>query len=63
VTKAQLLDKLDCQRANCRHYHRCTVYWGRRCSRQGGKKIPRLRMREYNDIDLTGYADVITAKF
>ena len=60
MTKAQIQAQLECQMAGCRHYRRCTVYWGRRCTHQGGRKVPRLRMRVYNDIDLAGYADVIT---
>jgi len=63
MTKAQLQARLECQQARCKYYHRCTIYWGRRCTRQGGRKVPRLRMcHVYNDFDLAGYADVATMK-
>jgi hypothetical protein len=27
----------------CRHYGFCQVYWGIKCKRQGGNKIPKMR--------------------
>jgi hypothetical protein len=29
----------------CNHYGFCQIYWGMECKRQGGKRIPRLKMR------------------
>ncbi|MBE3584866.1 MAG: hypothetical protein IMW94_01590 [Thermoanaerobacter sp.] len=43
MTKAELLALAECQAARCRFINRCKIYWGRRCSRLGGKKIPRIR--------------------
>ena len=52
MTKAQLQDILDCQMAKCRFLRRCTVYWGRRCVRQSGKRIPRMRtMQNIETVD------------
>ena len=42
MSKDQLQDILDCQMAKCRFLRRCTMKLGRRCVRQGGKKIPRI---------------------
>lgn len=32
----------ECWRTHCRYLTRCLIYWGSRCNRQGGKKIPRI---------------------
>jgi len=47
MNKAQLKDRLDCQSADCQYLERCKVYWGCRCARQGGKKVPRIAARSY----------------
>ena len=62
MTKAQLRDKLDCQFARCRFLHRCAPHWGKRCTRQGGKKVPRIKVGTYNGIDTIRYADIVTLK-
>jgi len=48
MTKSQLKCLEACQ--GCSDLHRCKVHWGKKCNRQGGKKVPRLRLSTYNDI-------------
>ncbi|MBP7333081.1 MAG: hypothetical protein KBA08_12445 [Firmicutes bacterium] len=46
MTKAQRQDLHDCQDSGCKYLRRCRVYWGRKCNRQGGRKVPRIRVVE-----------------
>jgi len=62
VTKAQRQAQFDCQMSHCRYYNRCTVYWGGRCAKLGGKRIPRFRYNPSRNIDLIGLADVVTLR-
>ncbi len=43
MTNAQREARQICRGAHCRLFHRCTVYWGRKCTRLGGRKVPRVR--------------------
>lgn len=49
MTKAQKRDRFECWRTKCRYLLRCTIHWGRRCNRQGGRKIPRIKPEDYYD--------------
>jgi hypothetical protein len=42
MNKAQKEACFQCMDARCRYFNRCAIYWGSRCNRQGGKKIPRI---------------------
>jgi len=42
MDKKQAQAKLECQQFRCSYYHRCKVHWGKRCTRQGGQKVPRF---------------------
>lgn len=56
MTNRQQQNLFDCQDARCRNVHRCLVHWGKRCNRQGGRKVPRFRMGQaYDDLVLFGY--------
>ncbi|WP_157833459.1 hypothetical protein [Desulfotruncus alcoholivorax] len=44
MTRKQLsAAKLECRDSKCRYYYRCAIYWGQRCNRMGGSKIPRIK--------------------
>lgn len=47
MTSAQRKKRSDCEAVKCRFLGRCLVHWGRRCTHQGGKKVPRLRIRPH----------------
>lgn len=32
----------QCQQVGCRYFYRCTIHWGKECSYQQGKRIPRI---------------------
>ncbi|MCR4442939.1 MAG: hypothetical protein QHH10_11960 [Peptococcaceae bacterium] len=44
MDKLQKKLRAECRREGCKNamYGRCRVYWGKRCNRLGGRKIPRL---------------------
>jgi hypothetical protein len=38
----------------CQYFGRCTVYWGKDCNRQGGRKVPRFRTFNWEEQGATG---------
>jgi len=42
--------------ARCELIKKCTVRWGKRCNRQGGKKVPRLRVSPHTIDTATAMA-------
>jgi hypothetical protein len=35
---------------HCQYFGRCEVYWGIKCTRQGGKRVPRFRSFEWGQL-------------
>ncbi|MFA5385525.1 MAG: hypothetical protein WC364_12890 [Eubacteriales bacterium] len=59
MTNAQATNILSCQNFRCKFLHRCLIHWGGKCSRQGGKKVPRMRTPSYNPVfEIKGYSGI-----
>ena len=58
MAKSQFQSILECNLISCRHVHECKIHWGKRCNRQGGRKIPRFRVRPYYDTVVSASADI-----
>lgn len=43
MTKTEKQRTSECRQERCKDFRFCEVKWGRKCSRLGGKKIPRIR--------------------
>lgn len=56
MDKIQELRKRQCLREGCKiaRENRCRVYWGQKCNRLGGKKVPRI-IPKYEFIDIADY--------
>jgi len=47
-SKGVIMAKVESQNEiclSCGHYNFCSIYWGPKCKRQGGLKIPRMKSR------------------
>lgn len=43
MTKLEMQRMRECRRAHCKEFRFCEIHWGQQCSRQGGKRVPRIR--------------------
>jgi len=53
MTNEQREARQICRDAHCRLFHRCQVYWGRKCTWLGGRKVPRVKLVPYREKDET----------
>jgi hypothetical protein len=54
MDKMEKIRKMQCLREGCKfaRENRCRIYWGQKCNRLGGRKIPRIISR-YEFIDIS----------
>lgn len=48
MSKKEWLKQAECM--HCQYFGRCEVHWGIKCTRQGGKRVPRFRSFEWGQL-------------